>query len=201
MARKKRLGKSSLTGDAQKVSRDVEKPGSDYLLDAAQENWPYILEAYHRFEDNKPIVLYDIQERRIYVYPYAGFIEELSEKSRLTLKDQYQRAVQENKIVVFVRDNDQRKLVSFSMNYESLCKRGHAPRTSSCRRRGNSRGRALPGRGLRPSDRPTSVTRPRSGHVTTSSSRSRCSRRATSCILRPGRRARRSRTPCVTTVP
>ena len=118
MAWKKRPGENSAFGDAQKGGREAEKPGSDYLLNAAQENWPSILEAYHSFEDSKPIVLYDIQERRIYVYPFAGFIEELSEKSRLTLKDQYQRAVQDDKIVVFVRDNDQRRLVSFSMDYE-----------------------------------------------------------------------------------
>jgi hypothetical protein len=93
-------------------------PEPDYLLEAAQENWPHILAAYRQFEDKKPVVLYDIQEQRIYVYPYADFHRDLSEKSQVTLKDQYERAIQDNKIVVFVRDNEQRRLVSFSMDYE-----------------------------------------------------------------------------------
>lgn len=94
------------------------KPEPDYLLEAAEENWPHILTAYRQFEDKKPVVLYDIQENRIYVYPYADFLRDLSERSQVTLKDQYERAVQENKIVVFVRDNEQRRLVSFSMENE-----------------------------------------------------------------------------------
>jgi hypothetical protein len=93
-------------------------PQSDFLLEAAQENWPHILAAYRQFEDKKPVVLYDIQEKRIYVYPYADFLSDLSEKSQTTLKDQYERAIRDNKIVVFVRDNEQRKLVSFSMDNE-----------------------------------------------------------------------------------
>ena len=93
-------------------------PHSDYLLEAAEENWPHILVAYRQFEDKKPVVLYDLQEKRIYVYPYADFLRDLGEKSQITLKDQYERAVQNNKIVVFVRDNEQRRLVSFSMDNE-----------------------------------------------------------------------------------
>jgi hypothetical protein len=93
-------------------------PEADYLLEAAEENWPHILMMYKQFEDQKPVVLYDIQEKRIYGYPYADFLSDLSEKSQQTLKDQYEQAVRDKKIVVFVRDNDERRLVSFSMAYE-----------------------------------------------------------------------------------
>lgn len=91
-------------------------PKPDYLLEAAVESWPHILAAYRHFADKKPVVLYDIQEQRIYVYPYRAFLRDLSERSQIKLKDQYERAVRDNKIVVFVRDNDQRRLVSFSMD-------------------------------------------------------------------------------------
>lgn len=116
MPRKDRSGESS-----PRRKRDQghsAKPESDYLLEAAEENWPHILTAYRQFEDKKPVVLYDLQEQRIYVYPYADFLSELSEKSQLTLKDQYERAVRDNKIVVFIRDNERRRLVSFSMDNE-----------------------------------------------------------------------------------
>jgi hypothetical protein len=105
-------------GDRPSRRRRWGNPEPDYLQEAVEENWPHILMAYRQFEDKKPVVLYDIQEKRIYVYPYADFLSDLSEKSRLTLKDQYERAIQGNKIVVFVRDNEQRRLVSFSMNNE-----------------------------------------------------------------------------------
>ena len=62
MARKKRPAETQ-----------PDTPASDYLLDAARENWPSILAAYRCFEDRRPVVLYDIQERRVYVYLYAGF--------------------------------------------------------------------------------------------------------------------------------
>jgi hypothetical protein len=94
------------------------KQGSDYLLDAVEDNWPLILMAYRKCEEKERIVLYDIQKKRIYVYPYAEFLGEMSEESQLTLKDQYERAIEVNKSVVFVRDNEQRRLVSFSIDYE-----------------------------------------------------------------------------------
>ena len=63
-------------------------------------------------------MLYDLQEQRVYAYPYREFKADRSERSQLLLEDQYERAVRENKVVVFVRDNDRRRLVSFSMDLE-----------------------------------------------------------------------------------
>ena len=116
MPRKERPGGSRPRG--RRDQGHSASPEPDYLLEAAEENWTHILTAYRQFEDKKPVVLYDIQEKRIYVYPYADFLNDLSEKSQHTLKDQYERAIQDNKIVVFVRDNEKRRLVSFSMDYE-----------------------------------------------------------------------------------
>ena len=110
MAGKKRRGKG---GEGRRREQDV--PNSDYLLDAAQENWPYILAAYRRFEERRPIVLYDLQERRIYVYPYPEFKEDMSERSQRSLEEQCEKAGREGKIVVFVRDNDEKRLVAFSI--------------------------------------------------------------------------------------
>ena len=74
-------------------------PDSDYLLDAAQERWPHILMTYQRFEAKKPVMLLDIQEQQIYAYPYADFSSDLSEKSQHSLKEQYEKALRENKFV------------------------------------------------------------------------------------------------------
>jgi len=56
-----------------------------------------------------------MQENRIYVYPYLEFKNDLSERSQRLLQDQYERAITDDKIVVFVRDNDAKKLVSYSV--------------------------------------------------------------------------------------
>jgi hypothetical protein len=70
---------------------------------------------YEQYREKKPVLLFDMQENRLYVYPYLEFKNDLSERSQRLLQDQYERAMMDDKIVVFVRDNDARKLVSYSV--------------------------------------------------------------------------------------
>jgi hypothetical protein len=74
-----------------------------------------ILSCYEQCREKKPVLLFDMQENRIYVYPYLEFKNDLGEHSQRLLQDQYERAMTDDKIVVFVRDNDNRKLVSYSI--------------------------------------------------------------------------------------
>lgn len=90
----------------------------DPLFDAMAEHWEHIVEGYLQFEDGKPVMLYDIQEQRIYAFQYEGFKSEMSAKSQASLTEQYERAVAAGQIVVFVRDNEARRLVSYSMDYK-----------------------------------------------------------------------------------
>ena len=41
--------------------------------------------------------------------------EKWSERSQRLLQDQYEQAMTDDKIVVFVRDNDEKKLVSYTV--------------------------------------------------------------------------------------
>jgi hypothetical protein len=97
---------------------EIRVMSDDYLLDAAWKHWETILRMYRPFEEHRPIVLFDIQEQRIYLYPYKEFKEELKPKDQDSLQDQYQRAFSTNKIIVFVRDNVEQRLVSYSLDYE-----------------------------------------------------------------------------------
>ena len=90
----------------------------DYLFDALSEYWEHVVVAYKHFEDKRPIMLYDIQEKQIYAYPYEDFKSEMSVESQLLLTEQYDRAAASGQMVVFVRDNDNEKLVSYSLDYE-----------------------------------------------------------------------------------
>lgn len=109
----------------QKPRQQPTKGASDYLWEAACEQQGNILMVYHRFEDKKPVMLFDIQEQRIYAYPYEDFKKDLSEKSQASLTEQYEKALRNNQIVVFVRDNGQRRLVSFSVPLETVSLDNH----------------------------------------------------------------------------
>lgn len=95
----------------------AENP-SDYLLEAAEEQLSAIQMMYETFAEKRPVMLFDIQEQRIYAYPYTEFRKELSVRSQRSLKRQYEQAVHEDRMVVFVRDNERRRLVSFSLDRE-----------------------------------------------------------------------------------
>jgi hypothetical protein len=60
-------------------------------------------------------MLLDIQEQKIYAYPYSEFKSDLTKRSQVQLEEQYEKAILNNKMVIFVRDNEKRKLVSYSV--------------------------------------------------------------------------------------
>jgi hypothetical protein len=97
----------------------AEKTGTDdYLFDALSEYWEHVVVAYKQCEGKRPIMLYDIQEKQIYAYQYEGFKNEMSAESQISLAEQYERALASGQMVVFVRDNDNERLVSYSLDYE-----------------------------------------------------------------------------------
>jgi hypothetical protein len=93
---------------------------SDSYLDAIREQWPKICGLYSIFESKGPIILYDLQEQKIYAYPYKEFRAELSKESQDSLKRDYEFASTHGSMIVFVRDNIQRKLVSYLMSTDSV---------------------------------------------------------------------------------
>ena len=101
-----------------KVSQAKPKPGTalpeeDPLLQAAQSHFQKILALYLTFADKKPVMLLDMQQQRVSALPYEGFKAELSQRSQALLTWQYAEALKGKKIVVFVRDNEQKRLVSY----------------------------------------------------------------------------------------
>ena len=88
---------------------------SDPYLAVVGEQWRNILALYSAFQDKRPVMLFDIQEGRIYAYPYAEFKAGLSKRSQSLLRRQYQEASREDTIVVFVRDNHKKRLVSYCL--------------------------------------------------------------------------------------
>ena len=93
---------------------------SDPYFKAIQEQWPNIRGLYMTYASKKPIILYDIQEKKIYAYPYKEFRAEISKKSQALLEHDYKAASVSGSMVVFVRDNIERKLVSYTMSIDAM---------------------------------------------------------------------------------
>src|ERR1700680_602395 len=93
---------------------------SDPYFTAIQKQWPNSRGLYMTFESKRPIILYDIQEHKIYAYPYKEFKAEMSKNSQASLERDYKSASALGSMVVFVRDNIQRKLVSYIMSFDTM---------------------------------------------------------------------------------
>jgi hypothetical protein len=93
---------------------------SDPYLEAIQEQWPNIQGLYSLYESERPIILYDIREKKIYAYPYREFRAELSKKSQESLKRDYKFARGHSSLIVFARDNVERRLVSYTMSTDGM---------------------------------------------------------------------------------
>jgi hypothetical protein len=90
----------------------------EYLVEAARQRAGEILWFYKKFAKKKPVMLLELPAEKIYAYPYLEFKDTLSERSQKMLEEEYQEALAHNKIVVFVKDNDRRKMISFSVDEE-----------------------------------------------------------------------------------
>ena len=78
--------------------------------------WDTLTKAYRDFADRSPLIaVFDIEEGRVYVYPFDGFRAELSPASQASLDEQWRYARAHGEEVVFVRDNPARRLVSYSL--------------------------------------------------------------------------------------
>ncbi|NOT56010.1 MAG: hypothetical protein HOP18_15530 [Deltaproteobacteria bacterium] len=85
--------------------------------------WPTVCRAYRDFEERKPVILIDINEAKVYAYPYNEFKQELSARSRDRLDEQQTQAQRNSEIVVFVRDELRKKLVSYNCPWERSASR------------------------------------------------------------------------------
>ncbi len=99
--------------DGGKAEDDEE---NDPYWEIVTDLWEDILKGYQQYADQKPVMLYDIQEKKIYTYAYSGFKNELVPESQVQMEEQYQDALKNNQFVVFVRDNEKHALVSYSVD-------------------------------------------------------------------------------------
>ncbi len=100
--------------DESATSPERKDNPNDDLVEAAEAVLPNILMFYKLFEDKRPVMLFDLQSQQILAYPYEEYKATLSERSQAILTTQYDEAVVNNKVVVFVRDNETGRFTSMS---------------------------------------------------------------------------------------
>jgi hypothetical protein len=106
---------NSINENPQITSQDTDK-----YFKAIKQHWDVICHAYLLHDDKKPVMLLDVTEGIIYAYPYKDFKAQLSEHGQASLTEQYKEGLQKNCFVIFVRDNKEKKLISYSMNLPEM---------------------------------------------------------------------------------
>ena len=59
---------------------------NDEFFQTVSEYWDNILKLYKKFENKKPIMLIDVQEKKVYAFPYFEFKLSINERSQLYWK-------------------------------------------------------------------------------------------------------------------
>jgi hypothetical protein len=117
----------------------MKKQGNEDLLETASQVMEDIRRAYRIYRKKRPIIEFAVDENLIYAFPYAGYYDHLSERSQKLLEREYQEAQANRQIVVFVKDNRTRRLISFSIDEN--------PEDVRCK---GQQGRLRGGRSVRP---------------------------------------------------
>jgi hypothetical protein len=117
----------------------------DPYFSLVEEQWPNIFSMYRMYKDKELVILFDIQEERLYAYQYDEFKAQMNPRNRPKLEEQYKEATANSSIIVFVRDNEQRKLVSYALAPES-------PQPEKKRARKRSRSIPKGAQSVRPDD-------------------------------------------------
>ena len=93
----------------------MKRSRNDPYWEVVVEQYDNVLFLYRQFAEKRPVMLFDIQEQRVYAYPYRDYSADLSKKSQQSLARQYRAAREDGNMVVFIRDNVEQRLVSYSL--------------------------------------------------------------------------------------
>jgi len=88
----------------------------DQLREYKEEYFNDIRTLYKQFKPERRIILYDIEDGKLFVFPYKKYKKTLNKRSRIILKKQYEDAKKNNQIVVFVTDRKGKTMKSYSID-------------------------------------------------------------------------------------
>jgi hypothetical protein len=97
----------------------VTARSKDKYLGLIEKHYLRILEVYFLYEEKKPVMLF-VTEGKIYAYPHKGFREELNAVAQMSLAKQYNQALRGGRFIIFIRDSQEKKLMSYSLVRSSV---------------------------------------------------------------------------------
>jgi len=88
----------------------------DQLRDYKEEHFIDIRTLYKQFKPERRIILYDIEDGKLFAFSYKKYKKTLNKQSRKILRKQYEDAKRNNQIVVFVTDRKGKTMKSYSID-------------------------------------------------------------------------------------
>ena len=93
---------------------------TDDFFDVIDDYMGHIQWFYKKFKDKNPVMELSLPSGKIYAYPYSEYLKTLSERSQGMLKKEYNEAIKNKEMVIFVRDNEEKVLKSRSFPIEEI---------------------------------------------------------------------------------
>ena len=84
------------------------------------EFWPTIMLAWKEHADKRPVIECDLGNKTVATFPAKEYIDDLSERSRETTHIEFDRVINKGGIMVFIRDNRNRILQSYTFSSSEL---------------------------------------------------------------------------------
>ena len=92
----------------------------DKYVGAIEKHRDRILEIHLLHQEKNPVLLFDVTEGKIYAYPYKRLKKELNTGGQVSLTKQYEEALRRDQFVLFIRDSQKKKLMSYSLGRASV---------------------------------------------------------------------------------
>jgi Rhodopirellula transposase DDE domain len=92
----------------------------DKYVGAIEKHRDRILEIHWLHQEKNPVLLFDVTEGKIYAYPYKRLKKELNTGGQVSLTKQYEEALRRDQFVLFIRDSQKKKLMSYSLGRASV---------------------------------------------------------------------------------
>lgn len=89
--------------------------------DIINEFWPTIILAWKKYSINRPIIECNLDSWQVMAYPSEDYIETLSDRDKNLNKEQFNKALDNGGMVVFIRDTKNRALKSYIFPIDSIC--------------------------------------------------------------------------------
>lgn len=87
-------------------------------MELIQSQWEHISALYNEFADKRPVILLDVDAGELHAYPFEQIKNIFDEESRLSLAEQYRRAVATRQMVLIVRDKENKQTLTYTIKLE-----------------------------------------------------------------------------------